>query len=120
MTKFMLPEYTDALFIRADLSNGDEEFLHVDSFGPGDVSKELRKHYAGNDLEVVCIAPIEGKWWCRLSAPGYLDATDWSGPFDTLKEAKKEIEDNFEIDPDTGEDLYDEEEYLKETKEKCY
>jgi hypothetical protein len=24
----------------------------------------------------------------RLSAPGYLDCTEWSGPFDTEKEAK--------------------------------
>ncbi len=27
-------------------------------------------------------------WFGRLSAPGYLDSTDWSGPFDSEKEAQ--------------------------------
>ena len=26
-------------------------------------------------------------WYSRLSAPGYLDCTDWSGPFTTEQEA---------------------------------
>ncbi len=26
-------------------------------------------------------------WYARLSAPGYLDSTDWTGPFDSEKEA---------------------------------
>lgn len=26
--------------------------------------------------------PIETGWYGRLSAPGYLDCTDWSGPHD--------------------------------------
>lgn len=28
----------------------------------------------------------EDKWFCRLSAPGYMDCTDWCGPFDSLEE----------------------------------
>lgn len=28
------------------------------------------------------------KWFARLSAPGYMDCTDWSGPYDTEAEAK--------------------------------
>ena len=28
-------------------------------------------------------------FWARLSAPGYLDCTDWSGPFDTEEEAAR-------------------------------
>ena len=26
-------------------------------------------------------------WYCRLSAPGYMDCTEWSGPFETELEA---------------------------------
>jgi hypothetical protein len=41
----------------------------------------------------------------RLSAPGYMDCTDWSGPYDTLDEAKAECERMFDCDPETGDDL---------------
>ena len=30
-------------------------------------------------------------YFCRLSAPGYLDATEWSGPFDTEAEAEAHL-----------------------------
>lgn len=26
-------------------------------------------------------------WYCRLSAPGYLDCTDWSGPYESEADA---------------------------------
>jgi len=26
-------------------------------------------------------------WFCRLSAPGYMDCTEWSGPYETEQEA---------------------------------
>lgn len=50
--------------------------------------------------------PVVG-YFARLSAPGYLDATEWSGPFDTLEEAKADLRDTYEVDPDTGDDLSD-------------
>jgi hypothetical protein len=37
------------------------------------------------DVEIV-----RGKWWARYSAPGYMDATEWCGPFDTEREAIEE------------------------------
>lgn len=44
-------------------------------------------------------------WWARLSASGYMDATDWDGPYDTLEEAKEALERMHDVDPDTGEEL---------------
>ena len=41
----------------------------------------------------------------RLSAPGYTDCTDWSGPFATLAEAQADCERTFDCDPKTGDDL---------------
>ena len=41
-------------------------------------------------------------WFCRLSAPGYMDATEWVGPFDTLEAAKSALSDTFDVDPETG------------------
>jgi hypothetical protein len=34
-------------------------------------------------------------WWCRLSAPGYLDCTDWHGPFDTEDDAIEYLIDTY-------------------------
>jgi hypothetical protein len=42
-------------------------------------------------------------WYARLSAPGYLDATEWHGPFDTEAEALASVKEMFEVD-DNGED----------------
>lgn len=37
-------------------------------------------------------------WYARLSAPGYLDATDWYGPFNTSDEALAHVMDLYEVD----------------------
>jgi hypothetical protein len=42
-------------------------------------------------------------WYARLSAPGYLDATEWHGPFDTEAEALASVKEMFDVD-DNGED----------------
>lgn len=33
---------------------------------------------------------IETGWYSRLSAPGYMDRTDWMGPFKTQSQAENE------------------------------
>ena len=54
-------------------------------------------------------APVDKAtgWWSRLSAPGYMDCTDWSGPYDTRAEAKAALVDLYDVDPDTGDELAD-------------
>jgi hypothetical protein len=39
-------------------------------------------------------------WFCRLSAPGYMDCTDWSGPYETEQEARDYIAEQYDVDPD--------------------
>lgn len=34
-------------------------------------------------------------WFARLSAPGYLDATDWTGPYETEEEAIADLQDMY-------------------------
>jgi hypothetical protein len=34
-------------------------------------------------------------WYSRLSAPGYLDCTDWIGPFDTEDEAFESLYETY-------------------------
>ena len=45
-------------------------------------------------------------WYSRLSASGYLDCTDWSGPFKTGQKALDYIKDLFEVD-DNGDETLD-------------
>jgi len=37
-------------------------------------------------------------WYSRLSADGYLDCTDWQGPYDSADRAIKEVCDLFDVD----------------------
>jgi hypothetical protein len=45
---------------------------------------------------VVDVESVFG-FFCRLSASGYTDSTDWIGPFDTESEAKAELEKDFDL-----------------------
>lgn len=42
--------------------------------------------------------PPKAGWYGRLSASGYLDATDWTGPFETSEEALQEVMNLYEVD----------------------
>jgi hypothetical protein len=68
---------------------------------------KLVQPYVEGEPDPESLRIVQGKFWARLSAPGYLDATDWSGPFDTLKEARADLAKTHEVDPDSGEDLPD-------------
>jgi len=41
--------------------------------------------------------PVEG-WFGRLSAPGYMDATDWQGPFDRPWKALRAVCETYDVD----------------------
>ena len=49
---------------------------------------ELTIMEAGLDLE-------DDGYYCRLSASGYLDCTDWSGPYATIEEAAQALLDLY-------------------------
>ena len=57
------------------------------------------KFYMGEDIELELMhadMDVEGdKFYCRLSADGYLDCTDWHGPFDTIDEAAQALIDTY-------------------------
>jgi hypothetical protein len=43
--------------------------------------------------------------WCgRLSAPGYMDRTEWDGPYETKKDAMEALSDAFDQDEDNEEE----------------
>lgn len=41
------------------------------------------------------IDTYENQWFARLSAPGYMDCTDWMGPFSSEEEALTELFDFY-------------------------
>lgn len=46
---------------------------------------------------VFSIKKVKG-WFARLSAPGYMDATDWQGPYKTEREALDAVKSFHEVD----------------------
>ena len=49
-------------------------------------------------------AEASSGYFGRLSAPGYLDSTEWSGPFDRAWKALRHVCETFEVDT-KGEEL---------------
>jgi len=43
-------------------------------------------------------------WLSRLSAPGYLDSTEWEGPYDSEKEALEALAETYSLCLDCWED----------------
>lgn len=85
----MVPEYTKEDFVIVTEANGETYVQPADCYSEDDA----------NTTET-----ITGKWWARLSAPGYMDATEWSGPFDTRAEAAADLASQYDVDPETGDD----------------
>jgi hypothetical protein len=71
-----------------ETTNGSE-IVPVDLVGltpsPDDLRDFIEGAPNGDDIETVT------GWFSRFSAPGYLDRTDWSGPFETREQALNEL-----------------------------
>ena len=76
-------DHPDVVYIMAELA---KEFLQPEvrwlAFG------ELQESDIGSEGN-------EAGWYHRLSAPGYLDCTDWTGPFTTEEEANSDLCDMY-------------------------
>jgi hypothetical protein len=64
------------------------EIVPTDLVGLTPSPDDLRDYIEGEpDPEI----ETETGWFSRLSAPGYLDCTDWCGPFASQEEALREL-----------------------------
>jgi hypothetical protein len=86
---FMVPVYTRADFHVGETRDGMEAI-------PASVYGALER-FAEETGATEC-ETVSGKWWARLSAPGYMDATEWDGPHDTLEDARQSLSDTFDVD----------------------
>lgn len=74
-------------------------FQRINNTNEGDIlTPEKYAEYPGNEeaaaaygVEPEDVETVFG-WFARLSAPGYMDCTDWIGPYDTEEEAVEECE----------------------------
>jgi len=96
---FMEPEYDDGAFERYESANGETFIVPAGTYSASDI----------DDMDISLTEHTIGKWYYRLSASGYMDCTDWTGPFLTEEEARADLSDTYDCDPDTG-DLLDDEE----------
>lgn len=96
---FMQPQYTNEDFYEVTTTEGEGWLVPAEGFGDDPDPSDFADYIEFGEPEE--IEKVSG-WFARLSAPGYMDATEWGGPFKTKKEAKKYIEDTWEVDPETG------------------
>ena len=55
-----------------------DSFMKPECYIGADIEEPLMM--GGHDVEI-------DKFYCRLSASGFLDCTDWHGPFDSVEES---------------------------------
>lgn len=93
---FMKPElWHGGMWICED-SHGESSNFPEDIFS----REEAAKHCGLLDPDDVL---YEKGWWVRLSAPGYMDATDWSGPFKSKKLALEWFYNFYDVDAEGDE-----------------
>lgn len=78
--QFMQPEIVKDLFFLLDNGDGEEYWTNCPV---GDEDGKI------NSIDE------QGGYFARLSASGYLDCTDWSGPFDSQDDAAQHLIDTF-------------------------
>ncbi len=91
---FMEPVYTNEPFVCITNQHGESTLVPAEFADIGD-----------DETVEAC----EPGWFCQLSANGYMDQTDWDGPFETEQEARDHIADTYDVDPDTGDELSEDE-----------
>lgn len=92
----MVPEYSNGPFeMHRNAANEESVTVPVGIYSAAELDR----------LDLSLTDHTEGKWYVRLQMPGCLDATEWDGPFDTEEDARRHVEDAWEVDPDSGEPL---------------
>jgi hypothetical protein len=101
----MIPQY-----VRADFFTG--EAPHGAVAEPADLFRDVDDFIAATGSARHTAELVRHRFWARLSAPGYLDCTDWHGPFDSIDEARTALGDLYDVDAVTGDDLIHEAEHV--------
>lgn len=79
----MVPELWKGTMYVCEL-HGEPGYYPADMFSKAQAAKDC-------DADVSDVVEETG-WWGRYTAPGYMDATSWTGPYATKKEAEEELQ----------------------------
>jgi hypothetical protein len=85
---FMQPSIVQCDFHVGETKSG--EGISVPAEVWGTLENFIVQERIARDAEIVV-----GKFWGRYSAPGYMDATEWHGPFETLAECEAELQEYY-------------------------
>jgi hypothetical protein len=108
MSAFMVPEYVLEDFLTVENTRGESTSIPADVALTKETLKRFRNRKETRNPKILAsvadyiegepasVEFVRGRWWARLSASGYLDATDWIGPFKTLAEARAGVSDTFD------------------------
>lgn len=96
---FMEPETFKGYMWAVEDNHGEVFMYPVDYFDKEDVVHEVGKE------NIAKFKRLQG-WFGRMSAPGYLDATEWIGPFRSEQDVLSELEEQY-----GNEDYEDEEDF---------
>ena len=113
----MTPEIANEDFLSVETTHGTElipvcvsgipaALNDGDSSGDSDALDDVREFVEGKPREV---SLVRGKFFARLSASGYMDATDWAGPFDSEAEARDSLSEAYDVCGLCGEEMGDKE-----------
>lgn len=69
--------------------------------------RRVAEFYDGPADSIESVALVEGIF-ARLTAPGYLDATDWNGPFESERAAREFLAETYGLDEGDDMDAEDE------------
>lgn len=82
-TSFMKPEIISTAYVQVETTHGTEVVL---DFKVGATAGEMRVFLSGDPLDPDDVPEIKGGTLARMSAPGYMDCTEWT-PFESTEEA---------------------------------
>lgn len=75
---FMQPEVFKGRYYEVSANHGETWIVPRSVSGIAETQGELRDYVEGRIDDPDAPAVLKTGWLARLSAPGYLDATDWS------------------------------------------
>lgn len=105
---FMVPVAEHMAVYHVETTHGSEyipELVCGDIMHEKDAGRETLSQYCeGNVYRESFSVERKVGWYGRLSAPGYLDCTEWEGPYESEEEAINAICEQYDVD-ENGDDV---------------
>ena len=111
--QFMVPEIYRGDVWEVSANSGETHYVPADIFSRSDSVPDLTNYVDGiidcdRDTGEPMVTLLKAQWLARLSAPGYMDCTDWCA-FGTRKEAEEYLIEMYGDDLDMDDDDDDDE-----------